>query len=142
MANRPLLLDPPIISNHRCSPITKDQVKEMVQDSVREAMESLKRLRKPTSLFELFERESAPKHPLPTDEDGVASRLAEQLATALEKLAIAKGVQVTAADREENEIVGDGELEGNEAAPASKLEYTCVDEMYAQCHVCGILLTV
>ncbi|KAJ2902716.1 P-loop containing nucleoside triphosphate hydrolase protein [Zalerion maritima] len=37
MASRPLLLDPPIISNHRCSPITKDQVKEMVQGSVRES---------------------------------------------------------------------------------------------------------
>lgn len=105
---------------------------EMVQDSVREAMESLKRLRKPTSLFELCDRKSVPMHPPPKDEEGAASRLSERLAAVVEKLA---------AQQEEDETVDDGELERNKAAPASKLGYTCVNEMYAQRHVHGILLT-
>jgi len=66
------------------------------------------------------------------DEDVVASRLEERLATALEKLVAAKRMPDTASDqgREEDEGVSDGKPE--EVAPASKLEYKRVDEVYAQ----------
>ncbi|KAK0628274.1 hypothetical protein B0T17DRAFT_148634 [Bombardia bombarda] len=122
-------------------PVTMDQVKEMIRDSVREAMTSLVHLRGPTSLWEmsfgsaplpLFHPErskSAPNRPLPKDEDDVASHLEEQLIMVFEKLMAEKGVPNTASHGDlGGKGASNGESERNQVEPASKFECKRVDE--------------
>src|SRR5205814_2121221 len=87
----------------------------------------------PSSLWHPERNKGVPNRPLPKSQGEEASRL-ERLVTALP--VVAKGAPAGSGD--EGESARDSKPEGN--APASKLEYKHVDEVYA--HKCPTSLEI